>query len=311
MAHEAPIQTRQYTEVRAELQEYMQRTGLTSSDFARRINYSVASMYTFIQGRYQGSNGRLCTTIREFIEQHPVQAMTRDAGKLYETENVTKLRGIFYECLDQQRAGVVYGGPGSQKTFALKHLIAELNCIDLAKNGHGRRAYYVYCRQGIRPNDLLKRIARACGSSPIGNTDRVIQNLRFDFGNRRVLIVFDEAQHLDIASLETVREILDELGCGLLFAGSHDVIRTFARSSELEQWNSRLRITAELPGLTDSEAEQIVKEELGTASARQIAALLKDSRVPDIRKKQDYISARRLFFGMTAIRERLEKARVQ
>src|ERR1019366_1623103 len=34
-------------------------------------------------------------------------------------------------------------------TYVLQHLIAELNRSEIAKNGEGRRAYYVYVRQGI------------------------------------------------------------------------------------------------------------------------------------------------------------------
>jgi hypothetical protein len=41
---------------------------------------------------------------------------------------------------------------------------------------------------------------------------------------RKVLLVFDEAQHLSIACLETIRELLDQPPhCGLLFAGTHEL----------------------------------------------------------------------------------------
>ena len=63
------------------------------------------------------------------------------------------------------------------------------------------------------------------------------RNLRFDLGQRNVLLVFDEAQHLSIACLETPRELLDQPPhCGLLFASTH----------ELEQWRSRFHAR---PGL--------------------------------------------------------------
>ncbi len=301
-------------DVRAMLQDYLNRTGLNTRDFARRINYSQVSLNFFIAGRYESvaaNDAAICAAISDFIAAHPIAPFTETEGKLYETANVRTLRRVFYDCLDKQRAGVIYGGPGSQKTFALEHLIAELNREELAKNGHGRRAYYVYCRQAIRPNQLLKRVAEACGTITAGDTDRVIRNLRFDFGKRRVLLVFDEAQHLSVDCLETVRELLDRLHCGLLFAGSHDLIRTFQRSMELEQWNSRLRAAVELPGITDAEAEQIVREEIGEVTAKQIAKLIGDSRVPDVRKKTEYISARRLFFGITAIKEASPERRVQ
>jgi DNA transposition AAA+ family ATPase len=303
MAHAAPTYDRAANEVRAQLQRYLDLTGLAHGDFARRIGYSTVAIHHFIQGRYQGNPQHVTAAAKDFMAQHPVDAASELEGKLYETANVTAWREIFYECLDKQRAAVVYGPPGIQKSFPVEHLIAELNRIDLAKNGHGRRAYYVYCRQGIRPNQLLKRVAEACGSSPLGDADRVIRNLRFDFGKRRVLIVFDEAQHLDIACLETVRELLDRLGCGLIFAGSHDLIRTFQRSIELEQWNRRLESAVELPGMTEADAKRIIGCELGKVSEKQITEQIAKATVQDPRRKQPYISAGRLFRQLQKIKE--------
>ncbi len=58
---------------------------------------------------------------------------------------------------------------------------------------------------------------------------------------RSGLLVFDEAQHLSIERLETLRELLDQPPhCGLLFAGTHELEAIFTRQAlELEQWRSR------------------------------------------------------------------------
>jgi DNA transposition AAA+ family ATPase len=50
-------------------------------------------------------------------------------------------------------------------------------------------------------------------------------------------LVFDEAQHLSIECLETLRELLDQPPhCGLLFAGTHELEAIFTRQAlELEQ----------------------------------------------------------------------------
>src|ERR1017187_3501847 len=85
----------------------------------------------------------------------------------------------FYEALDHGRAYYLYGAPGTQKTYVLQHLIAELNRSEIAKNGEGRRAYYVYVRQGIHSLDLMKRVAQSCGAIGLGTVDRILRNLRF------------------------------------------------------------------------------------------------------------------------------------
>src|ERR1035441_2939817 len=47
-------------------------------------------------------------------------------------------------------------------------------------------------RQGIHSLDLMKRVAQSCGAIGMGTVDRILRNLRFDLGQRKVLLVFDE-----------------------------------------------------------------------------------------------------------------------
>jgi type II secretory pathway predicted ATPase ExeA len=211
------------------------------------------------------------------------------------------LRQYFYEALDHGRAYYLYGAPGTQKTYVLQHLIAELNRSEIAKNGEGRRAYYVYVRQGIRSLDLMKRVAESCGAMGMGTVDRILRNLRFDLGQRKVLLVFDEAQHLSIECLETLRELLDQPPhCGLLFAGTHELEAIFTRQAlELEQWRSRFHAGQALPGISEEEAAAIVHSELGLGlSQRKIQKLISKSRITDLRHggQHSYVSARRLFW---------------
>ncbi len=45
-------------------------------------------------------------------------------------------------------------------------------------------------------------------------------------------LVFDEAQHLSLECLETLRELLDQPPhCGLLFAGTHELEAIFTRQA--------------------------------------------------------------------------------
>ena len=138
----------------------------------------------------------ICLLYTSFIAAHPIAAPVVNSGKLYQTENARLLRQYFYEALDHGRAYYLYGAPGTQKTYVLQHLIAELNRSEIANNGEGRRAYYVYVRQGIHSLDLMKRVAQSCGAIGMGTVDRILRNLRFDLGQRKVLLVFDEALSL-------------------------------------------------------------------------------------------------------------------
>ena len=291
-------------EVRLQLQDYLARTGMSAPDFARRINYARETLYHFLNGHYSRVSSNdlsIRAAIRDFIATHPIAAPRTITGKLYETQNVRLLRKYFDEALDHSRAYYVYGAPGTQKTYVLQHLIAELNRSEIGKNGEGRRAYYVYVRQGIGSLDLMKRVAESCGAIGIGMVDRILRNLRFDLSDRKVVLVFDEAQHLSIECLETIRELLDQPPhCGLLFAGTHELEAIFTRQAlELEQWRSRFHAGQALPGISEEEAAEIVYSELEfKLSQLKVQKLIAKSKITDLRHggQHTYVSARRLFW---------------
>jgi type II secretory pathway predicted ATPase ExeA len=299
----------QRREIVRQLNDYLARTSLTQGDFARRINYSVDALRNLITNRYSAISGddtKIRAAIVDFMAAYPIEAITESEGKLYETENVRLVRKSFYEALNGRRANYFRGAPGSQKTFILQHLIAELNRNEIAKNGHGMRAFYVYCSQGVRPNRLMKDVAEAAGSICVGDTRKIFRNLRFDLARRKAIFVFDEAQHLDIPCLETLRELYDmPPHCALLFAGSHELEKTFNRL-DMEQWHSRIRQSAELPGVSEAEASHIISEELGAVPEAKIKSLIKQCYSTDLRKGREvkYISARMLFTSIQAIKER-------
>ncbi|MGA2373445.1 MAG: ATP-binding protein [Candidatus Korobacteraceae bacterium] len=149
--------------------------------------------------------------------------------------------------------------------------------------------------------DLMKRVAESCGAIGMGTVDRILRNLRFALSQRKVLLVFDETQHLSIECLETLRELLDQPPhCGLLFAGTHELEAIFTRQAlELEQWRSRFHAGQALPGISDEEAADIVHSELGLGlSQRKMQTLISKSRITDLRNggQHRYVSARRLFW---------------
>jgi len=251
----------------ARVTDYLARTGLTVPNFARRVGYGASSLRFFLAGTYHNIAGtavHLVAKLNEFMDAHPVAPLTRVTGDLYETANVRIIHDTFEKLLPKPVAYMIYAPPGSQKSFVLEHQVARLNAAEMA-NSTGHRAFYVYARAGIRPRDLMRRVAVACGCRVSNDLDSMLSNLRFDFRQQRVLLVIDEAQHLSIDCFEVLRELLDrEPYFSLLFSGSHDLKRKFDTfSATLEQWNSRIIAKVRLPGLERKEARGIIEREIG------------------------------------------------
>jgi len=308
---------------RARLRDYLARTGLAIPDFAARIGYSRVSIDHFFADRYEQvarSAHNLVRAIDEFIVAHPVGPVTSVAGELYDTANVREIHRLFQQLLPRPVAYMLYAPPGSQKTFVLEHEVAAVNAAEIAK-ADGARAFYVYARQGIRPRDFVRRIAQSCGCRCTNEIDQMLNNIRFDFTGQRVLLVIDEAQHLDLESLETVRELLDRPPYfSLLLAGSHDLKKKFDQfSATLEQWNSRLIAKVKLPGLERPEAVGIIHREIGelldqmpaAQAEKQIASLVAGATTRDAFDGQrEYINVRTLTNALTQIRAAFTAAAV-
>jgi AAA domain len=252
---------------RLRIDDYLARTGLSAPDFARRIGYGASTMRLFLANQYHNvgrSAHNLVDAACEFMDKHPVGETGRVLGELYPTANVRTIQDTFGLLLPRPVAYMLYAPPGSQKSFVLEHQVARVNREELAKPD-GCRAFYVYASQSLRPRNLMRRVAIACGCRVSNEADTMLSNIRFDFRHHRVVLVVDEAQHLSIECFETLRELLDQPPYfSLLFAGSHDLKRKFDEfSATLEQWNSRIIAKVRLPGLEQSEARAIIEREIG------------------------------------------------
>jgi DNA transposition AAA+ family ATPase len=295
-------------EVRQLAKRYMRRTGMAPADFARRVGYHYNTLIQFLSNKYRrGAGSReqfICEAILRFIGQHMGDTGNRFSGKLYEIGNVRVLRNVFDRLIEKPCILLAYAPPGSGKTDVARALIQE-------QRGADTHIFRIYCRAGISKRDLMHRVAIACGSVGDLSIERTISNLRFDFGDQRVALYFDEAQHLSIECLETVRELYDELHWSLCFAGSHQLDRIFTKwAGELEQLERRVTDKITLPAVTPEEAEQIVRSELPSLSAAKARALVDSSHV-DIRTEgslQRYLSIGRVMANIRELQELMPAA---
>jgi DNA transposition AAA+ family ATPase len=290
--------------------EYINRSGMSPVDFARRIGYAYSTVNLFLHGKYgqiAGDEAKITVAVLGFIERYPLDTDSLVAQNIYETQTVKVMRGVFARLLERPQVYLVYAPPGSGKTDIARHLIAQHNAQRSAEQKSF--IFRVYCRARITPRDLLRRVAAACGTEGSTSIDRAIHNLRWDFRGARVVLYFDEAQHLSIDCFESVRELLDEdPRFSLCFAGSHELDKVFARfAGTLEQLERRISDKVTLPPVSADEAAGILKSELSgltldAALIRQQIELATISVRVD-RKTQRYISIGRLMAAIREIRE--------
>lgn len=292
------------------IRDYLARSGMSAADFAERIGYSPAAVNAFLQGSYgarASTDAHLRAAAWEFMRRRPVKVGVRAEGRLFETENVRRIRVYFQAAVERGEICLLYGPPGTQKSFTLEHLIAERH-----RAGQDD-ALYVYASVGMTPFGLMRRLMRQAGLHLGGFKEQVTANfLSWAAGREKPpAVIIDEAQHLSKDALEQARELNDLGGCGLILAGSHNLYEDMLKNRRwLEQWISRQDHKEPLPGLLESEVREIAARELGSAnggqparlSEKQLQSFLDASRVDDFFSRNEqgkpeprkYYSVRRL-----------------
>ncbi len=297
------------------VRDYLAKSQFTIDQLGFHIGYSGQTVDRFLQGRYHEGTSRsikpIAAVLVKFIEEHPAGAVEEVHGKLYRTENYDILVRWFDYCQQRGKMCCAYGPPGSQKTYAIEHIIAEQRRADLLQGNTLPRAFYVYCSEGLTPTELVRKLIEAAALPISGRAQRNLATVRFSLRARRTIFVFDEAQHLSTQCLEIIRELNDlRPHFGVMLLGSHGLQRRFTeKAAELEQWNSRIAQSIELPGISNETAAQIVREELGALAEKssKVQGLLDGCMAVDIyaRKGQKtYRSARKLFNSLEVIKER-------
>jgi type II secretory pathway predicted ATPase ExeA len=328
-AHKAALAKRppkDETALRERLIGFMSARGLTDADMGALVGYSRAAISHFRLGRYSTlamNPAALMDAIEEVVSKQDIDLEDEATGKLYtHTRDYRFLREAFYSALNNGLAYRLHGNPGTQKSYIARALRNEVLATDANRNGAARRVIWVEPLDHIAPHEFLKQIAIACRIHPSGTKVQLLLKIRYAFAGRRTLIVVDEAQRLSPECLETMRPLLDHKPhFGILFMGSHNLNDIFERY-DLAQWHDRIRKGREMPGLSEEEADVILRQELPWLNAAQRAELIAASRRRDLGKilhlvRGDrrrplpadaeiptYINARRLFGAIESAQQK-------
>ena len=259
--------------VRAALRKYLGIMDLTTGQFAERIRRGESTVNAFLLGYYRKEGcGDLMVRkqVWDYLERYPITAdVNALPGRLFRTKNFRIISGYLASACDEGAVCLLYGPPGTQKTFVLQRMIAERN------REKKNPALYVYAGADMTPRALLKRIGREAGVfTNVASVERLVSSILAEFRERKrpPAIVVDEAQHLEIWPLEILRELHDRSGCGLVVAGSHNLYQNFLRGrAHLEQWLSRIDYKDPLPGLLPEEVREISVRELGNGEPAKLS----------------------------------------
>lgn len=294
--------TTEHIAVREQLRAYMARSGMSAREMAQETGYSRSTITQFISYSHFGTSdrehGETALRLRGWMEENPLP-FRRVAGTLYRTKAVVEIeRAVRW--VRQGGWGILYGPAGSQKTYTLQSLAAEV-CPSSAP-----AIALVEVTGGWSPLEFFRALAAEMGLPLLYNSAEGFRRGLLRAIRRReapLAIVIDEADLLydRIDTLQSIRRLVDLARgkAGLLVAGNEQIEQLFEprKRSYMEQWRSRIeQERVRVLGPTRAEATEIVRKEAPQLSENRVSRLLDGCTVNDAAvTRRDYVNARRLF----------------
>jgi hypothetical protein len=229
-------------------------TEFTQTRVAAAIGVSVSALNGWMKGTYKGDCARLEKSVQRFLEaQHEAGIEIGNFKKDFDFVPTSVFREI-EECakLAEYRGEMraVTGISGIGKTTGIRKI---------AEDREGS-ALFVECYAGMRKNRLLQKLGQAAGiSSMHGRFDDMFEYLVSYLKGSGRLIIIDEAEHLPVEALDSVRRIHDFTGCGVLICGHPRFYESLKRFQDRYAYIfNRLSIPVQLKKLSASDASAMV-----------------------------------------------------
>jgi DNA transposition AAA+ family ATPase len=194
-------------------------------DFATRVDYSANVIYKLLSGKYVHPDSKkqmdvppdLVRNIKHFL------ALERERflGGANEFVLTPTAKKIFTSCdlaRESQSPVFLWGPSHIGKTWALERYAAD--------NNHGRTVYFrMKAASGL--GGMVRRMCEGLGVSPNSNTAELTDRIKRAV-TRDMLLIFDELHLLMytyrrasfFGCLEVIREIYDEVQCGVVLCGT-------------------------------------------------------------------------------------------
>ena len=231
--------------------EAIAAANLSQADAAAEIGISDAALSQWLRGRYGADPAGI-----ERLAARWLATARRRAGLLallpklpawIQTEAATTALEVLEWCQATRDMGFVSGPAGAGKTTAANRYRATFPNVWLATCSSGSRT--------IGP--CLERVATAVGVRTIPSRSwRIEAEIVRQVAGKRGLLVLDEAQHLDVRSIEALRSLHDACAVGVVLLGNEQLrARLLAsRGGSMAQLWSRFGRREHLGGITREEA---------------------------------------------------------
>ncbi len=243
-------------EPREQLSRFIAERGIPRRQVAAAIGKSQGLLSRYLSGKYKedgGNVGEIDQAVLGWMERMREKALAEERGPVNQfamTRQAKAIFGILKSCHIEGQMGVIISKSGLGKTEAIREYCQKTKGVIL-----------ITCRKTVALKVLLERIAEQLGISDKGVNDYIVNSVIEILKNSGRMIVVDEAQFLTTICLEILRQIYDEAGIGVVYAGMPELRdKIVGRGAvKLEQIYSRISFAAQLPPLDEHDVRLILE----------------------------------------------------
>jgi DNA transposition AAA+ family ATPase len=265
---------------RAWVRDLVENQGSQYTTIAEQIGYSRSSVMRFVAEDHGGVEMvRKILDLKDLWQTAatPLAAPIELSIPFINTEDTERVLGVCRFCANEPAIGVIVGHAGAGKTTTLRQW-CQNNPL----------AIYISADVTMNTRGVLEEIANPLMVSTRGTLRDIMRRLIEHLKRDRRVIVIDEADVLvsysddSVRKLEVLRPLHDRAGASIILAGLPRLKVFLTRGPSLkqdfEQIYSRVRIMAELKGLTREEATEILAGYPMTEGAREMLVTAAVSR---------------------------------
>lgn len=234
------------------LQNYITHTGISQSKVAPLVGVSTATISQYLKGEYKGDVAAVDKKVAEMLERQA------DKAKDVKSDFVetAKAKDIFSVCqMAHAMADInlVIGEAGLGKTVTLKQYAKTVDNVIL-----------VEVEPTFSPKVLLVELCNRLGIVPSRSNHDNVTNIVEKLKGSDKLIIIDEAELLNLKSLEVIRRIHDMAGIGVVLAGMPRLRANLrGKKGEYKQLYSRI-------GFVEDLSDRLPEEDIGMLSQATI-----------------------------------------
>ena len=256
-APEAPAQ-RPRKSLSDRVQELMDRRGMTQKHLADETGLSRSVVSEWLAGKYAHA-GDVVPAMKAWVER---VTHGDDEFVFVDLLNSKRVMEACEFAMRERRIALVVGRPGLGKTVALKEWYER-------QMRAGVEVVYHFTSPAIKQHSLAKMLARRFELSERGTTHDLLEAVVGKMRRRPVPLVIDEANHLNVPCLESLRYVYDAVRMPLVLVGSVQLQRTLSergdRYIELEQLQSRIGLRVILETLRPQDTRRILERHFSGA----------------------------------------------